>query len=91
MIIDEMGYFWWDDSIDSAVIAPGHLIIDENGSISLEMHGSLGDDSEFNALFGQTSLNEKRIRGELKKSGKKILLTNIITNGATVGRISYAN
>jgi hypothetical protein len=89
MIIDAMGYFWWDDKAPNPKITPGQLSIDDRGVIKLEMHDRLGGSFEDSAIFGAMNLTGVQIRGELKKSGKKVLLKQLGTLKATAGRVTY--
>ncbi|MCC3742879.1 hypothetical protein LLQ54_23785 [Rouxiella badensis] len=76
MIIDEIGFFEWDGE-ESDKPAPGHLTIEDNGKITLEMHAMLGGDAVFPDIFSWTPVENKTIRGRLKHTGRTVLLTEL--------------
>jgi hypothetical protein len=89
-ILEETGYFWWDDvPVPPGLIAPetavvGKLGIDDDGYSRLELEGVFPNKlGPFAAFAGSDSpLPEtKRIHGILKASNKTVRLSGVRRNG----------
>ncbi|WP_416047947.1 HEPN domain-containing protein [Cupriavidus basilensis] len=99
-ILDERGYFWWrDEAVPKGHFAPdgavtGVLSIDSDGTIRLELDGSLASEHDpWASIFdrGRDLSPEKAIQGKLKDSNRNVLLLGLRKNGGQVSSngISY--
>lgn len=99
-VIEEHGYFWWSTekvpdgqfAPDNAI--PGYLEIADNGTVRLELHGFLSEDTHpLAALFVPEKLEGKAIQGILKASNNNVLLLDLESDGgrASAGGISHQN
>lgn len=90
MIIDEIGFFEWEGE-ESEKPAPGHLTIEDNGKIQLEMLAKLPGDAVFPDIFSWTPVENKTIRGVLKQTGRTVLLTELKARAGYLGQEIFYN
>lgn len=90
MIIDETGFFEWDGE-NSEKPAVGHLTIEDNGKIQLEMLAKLPGDAVFTDLFNWVSVENKTIRGVLKQTGRTVLLHKLKARPGYLGQEIFFN
>jgi hypothetical protein len=91
-ILEERGLFWWaDEAVPENQFAPdscvaGLLIIGDDGRTRLELDGYFPSEyGPMTPMVRQGQLIDKDIRGLLKTSNKRILLTGLARSG---GRFS---
>jgi hypothetical protein len=94
-ILDDQGVFWWRTSDPRIKICDfehsiaGRLVIAEDGSAALELHGVLSETNNFihRMLGGESDdIGDSIIQGVLKTAGEQVILLGLYTSG---GRASF--
>lgn len=99
-ILDDQGVFWWRTSDPRIKICDfensiaGRLVIAEDGSAALELHGVLSETNNFihRMLGGESDdIGDSIIQGVLKTAGEQVILLGLYTSGgrASFGGMSY--
>lgn len=89
-ILEERGYFWWDDhDLPEDQLIPnssivGLLRINEQGRIELELDGVISGVNNVPTIFTGVDIKDRCIRGLLIKESMQVQLFGIIINGGSL-------